>query len=192
MNKIPRNTIKEGRMLYSYQEVIDLYKSDFQLKKAVLNGYIYKIEDGIYSTEEYVSELSIINKKYPDAIFTLNSAFFYHGLTDVIPNFYYLKIAKNKSIHDSRVKVVYENSAGLELGVMRMDYGKTNIKIYNKERLLIELIRNKNKLPFDYYKEILGNYRKIIHQLDIQMIQELAYELPKTNIILETLQMEVL
>lgn len=38
--------------------------------------------------------------------------------------------------------------------------------------MLIELIRNKNNLPFDYYKEILLNYRKIISELDIQTIQE--------------------
>ena len=179
-------------MLYTYKEMIDLYQSDFQLKKALQQNLIYKIEDGIYSTEKLVSELSVISKKYSEAIFTLNSAFYYYGLTDVIPEMFYLKIKKNKTIKDCRVKVIYENSDAIELGVTKLNYNNVDIKIYNKERLLIELIRNKNKLPFDYYKEVLGNYRKIIHHLDIQMIQEFAYNLPKTNIILETLQMEVL
>ena len=58
--------------------------------------------------------------------------------------------------------------------------------------MLIELIRNKNKLPFDYYKEILLNYRKVINELDIQAIQEYAFALPKTSMVLETLQLEVL
>ena len=58
--------------------------------------------------------------------------------------------------------------------------------------MLVELIRNKNNLPFDYYKEILLNYRKMINELDIQAIQEYAYALPKTNMVLETLQLEVL
>lgn len=122
--------------------------------------------------------------KYPNAIFTLNSAFYYHGLTDVIPNLYFMATSKEITrIRDKRVKQKYENSTGLELGA---------IKIYNKERMLIELIRNKNNLPFDYYKEILLNYRKIINELDIQTIQEYAYALPKTNMVLETLQLEVL
>ena len=34
------------------------------------------------------------------------------------------------------------------------------IHMYNKERMLVELLRNKNKLPFDYYKEILENYKQ--------------------------------
>lgn len=36
------------------------------------------------------------------------------------------------------------------------------------------------------------NYRKIVNELDIQAIQEYAYVLPKTNMELETFQMEVL
>ena len=63
--------------------------------------------------------------------------------------------------------------------------------MYNKERLLIELLRNKNKLPYDYYKEILINYRTIVHDLDIPMIQDMAMVLPKSGMIMDTLQTEV-
>ena len=57
--------------------------------------------------------------------------------------------------------------------------------------MLVELIRNRSKLPFDYYKEIIGNYRQLIWELDIQAVQEYAEQLPKTNLVMNTLQMEV-
>ena len=57
--------------------------------------------------------------------------------------------------------------------------------------MLVELIRHKKKLPFDYYKEIIANYRKLLYQLDIQAIEEYAEKLPKTKLVMETLQMEV-
>ena len=66
------------------------------------------------------------------------------------------------------------------------------INIYSKERMLVELLRHKSKLPFDYYKEILLNYRDMIHDLDIPLIQDYAYEVPKTSMIMELLQLEVL
>ena len=44
--------------------------------------------------------------------------------------------------------------------------------MYNKERLLVELIRKKNQIPFDYYKEIISNYRKIADDLDMYKIEE--------------------
>ena len=57
--------------------------------------------------------------------------------------------------------------------------------------MLIELARYKSKLPFDYYKEIVLNYRKILPRLDIQKIQDYALIAPKSNKVLETLQLEV-
>lgn len=58
--------------------------------------------------------------------------------------------------------------------------------------MLIELVRYKSKLPFDYYKEIILNYRKLLPRLDIQKIQDYALMAPKSNKVLEILQMEVL
>lgn len=180
-------------MLYSYAQCIELFGTDRKIKQAIDNEQIYKIEKGIYSNTKYVSELAIISMKYPNAIFTLNSAFYYHGLTDTIPDLYFLATSKETTkIRDKRVKQKFENSKALNLGAIKMNYNNVEIKIYNRERMLVELIRNKSNLAFDYYKEILLNYRKIIYELDIQAIQEYAYALPKTNMILETLQLEVL
>lgn len=72
-----------------------------------------------------------------------------------------------KRIRNKRVKQKYENSSEFNLGVSKVIHNTIEIKIYNKERMLVELIRNKNNLPFDYYKEILSNYRKIVDELDI-------------------------
>ena len=73
-----------------------------------------------------------------------------------------------------------------------MQYDGVDIIIYNKERLLVELIRNKRKFSFDYYKELIGAYRKIVHELDMVVVAEYAYELPKSNSVMETIRLEVL
>ena len=58
--------------------------------------------------------------------------------------------------------------------------------------MLVELLRYKSKLPFDYYKEILLNYRKLLPRLNVQDIQDYALESPKSNKVLEALQTEVM
>lgn len=58
--------------------------------------------------------------------------------------------------------------------------------------MFIELVRNKNKIPFDYYKEIMLNYRRVISKLDLEKIEDYARKLPKTNMVLDALQLEVL
>ncbi len=45
-------------------------------------------------------------------------------------------------IPDKRVIQVYEKTELLDLGMTSMDYQGCNIRIYSKERLLVELIRH--------------------------------------------------
>lgn len=80
----------------------------------------------------------------------------------------------------------------LKMGKTTIEYDGVDITIYNEERLLIELIRNKRKFSFDLYKEIISNYRKLIHKMDMTQIMEYAYELPKTNMVMETIRLEIL
>ena len=180
-------------MLLSYQECLEKYGTDYKIKKCVQEGELYVKEKGIYSDKRYVPELEIISKKYPNAIITLNSAFYYYGLTDTIPIFYYIATPKNtRKISDERVKQFYENSKAFDMGKTTMNYDGVDIVIYDKERLLVELIRNKRKFSFDLYKELIASYRKIVHELDMTLVAEYAYELPKSNMVMETLRLEVL
>ena len=87
-------------MLLTYQECLDRYGSDYQLKKEIRNGNLFRKEKGIYSTARNTSEIDIIMRKYPKAVCTSKSAFFYHSLTDVIPDHYYLATRRS----DTRIK----------------------------------------------------------------------------------------
>lgn len=180
-------------MLYSYQECLKKYGTDYKVKKEIKQGNLFLKEKGIYSDKQYVPELQIINKKYPDAIFTLNSAFYYHGLTDTIPDFYYVATSRGRrKISDVRIKQTFDNSDEIELGLIKIKQDGINLPIYSKERMLVELIRNKRKLPFDLYKELILSYRKITNELDIALVSDYAYVLPKTKMVMDTLRKEVL
>lgn len=179
-------------MIYTYKECIEKYKTRYEIQKHLANGSLKRVRRGVYSDEEHESELAIISKAHPDAVFTLNSAFYYHGLTDTIPRAYYLLTDKDYTkIKDERINQFFDNNDSLSMGVEQKIYNGTKIRIFNRERMLVELIRNKSKFSFDYYKEIIGNYRKLIYELDIQKVQVYASQLPKTRMVLDTLQLEV-
>lgn len=184
---------KEGDdMIMCYNQCIELYKSDYMIKKRLKEKKLYKIEKGLYSTTENYSFLEVITVKYPYAIFTLDSAFYYHSLTDVIPEEYHIITGKDAyKIKDSKIKQYFIAKDFLDYGKETKKIHNIKINIYSKERLLIELIRYKNKLPYDYYKEIIDSYRRIIHELDIELIEELAITLPKTQMVMKVIQAEV-
>ena len=179
-------------MLYSYKECKQRYHTDYALRNALSSGELIKISRGVYSDNGKEHDLSVIGKTYPYAVFTMNSAFYYHGLTDTIPKKYYLITDKDSTkIKDSRIVQFFDNSDSLGLGTEQKEYNGSSIRIFSRERMLVELVRHKKKLPFDYYKEVIGNYRKLLYQLDIQAIEEYAEKLPKTKLVMETLRMEV-
>ena len=180
-------------MIFSYADCITKYGSAYQLNKALEEGLVYKLEEGIYSDSEYESELAIISKKYPDGIFAGEFAFYIHGLTDLIPEKYaFATKAKAAPLVDSRIEQIYTQDTLLSIGVIRMEVDGTTIPIYDKERMVIELLRNKNKMPKDLYKEIIGNYRRIIDSLEIWRIQEYLDIFPKSKMIKKAFDEEIL
>ena len=180
-------------MLFSSKECKEKYGNYYQINKAIQAGTLYKVADGVYSDTPRVSEVEIIMYRYPQTVFTLNSAFYYHGLTDVIPNRYYLAAGRDThKIPDPKIKQVFYSTDKFSVGISDMAYQGTAIRIYDRERMLIELIRSAKNLPFDYYKEIIESYRRSVHSLDIQKLQEYIPVFPKGDAIMEAIELEVL
>ena len=179
-------------MIYTHKQCMKEKGSTYQIQKSVKAGELYQIEKGIYADTSDVSALAIISTKYPDAIITLDTAFYYHGLTDVVPDEYCIATSKHaRKLRDPRIRQIYIPDEILNLGVIIMYRRDAMFRIYDKERMLIELLSRKNSLPRDCYKEIVGNYRNQIHELDIERIQEYAENFPKHKMISEALAAEV-
>lgn len=179
-------------MLYTHSEIKEKYKSTYQIRKALEKEEIYKIEKGIYSDIPEVNYLTIITKKYPYAVISGYTAYYYHNLTDIIPKKMVLCTKRNATkIHDNRIKQIRMQDKLYELGITTIEYDGTTIKIYDKERLLIDLARNKNQIAYDLYKEIVTSYREIVDLINMKKIEEYLLHFPNADKILEIIQSEV-
>lgn len=180
-------------MVLTYKQCIERYGSDHMLKKEIAKGNLFQKEKGIYSLSRNCSELEIICSKYPKAVFTGESAFYYHGLTDVIPDFYHLATVRTDGrIKDERVKQTFLKADIFDMGQIKKLYHNTEICIYSLERMLIELVRFRGKLPFDYYKEIIGSYRKRVETMDIAKVEEYAAKFKHSDKMMQVIELEVL
>ena len=180
-------------MIMNYKECMEKYGNAYQLSRVMESGFVYKIEEGIYSENPYEAELAIISKKYPKAVLTGDFAFYAHGLTDIVPNQYDLATGQKAApITDPRVHQIYMKNDLLYLGAKEHSIDSCTVLMYDRERMLIELLRNKNKMPYDLYKEVLYGYRRIIETLEIWRIQEYAEIFPKSKMIKRALDEEVM
>ena len=179
-------------MIYTYPQSLEKFHTDYKMKQAIAKGNLYRIEKGIYSDSQNVSDLAVITAKYPDTIITMNTALYYHGLTDDVPQKYCIcTVRSSRELRDPRIIQYYEDPSLFRLGSVRMTVRDAEFNIYDKERMLIELLRHRNSLPFDFYKEVIGNYRNKIFELDVERIQEYAEIFPKGKKISQLLEMEV-
>lgn len=179
-------------MIFTYNELLKKYKNTYQITKAVESKEIFRIEKGIYSDIQNVHYLEIIMKKYPYGIFTSYSAYYYHNLTDVIPNKMYLATNRNATtINSNKIQQVRMKDELYNLGKTQIEYEGIKINIYDKERMLIDLARNKNQLAYDLYKEIISNYRKQVNSLNTQKIEEYLQYFANGDKIFEIIQDEV-
>lgn len=179
-------------MIFTYNELLKKYKNTYQITKAVENKEIFRIEKGIYSDVLNVHYLEIIMKKYPYGIFTSYSAYYYHNLTDVIPNKMYLSTNRNATtIKSNKIQQIRIKDELYNLGKTQIEYEGIKINIYDKERMLIDLARNKNQIGYDLYKEIISNYRKQVNSLDTQKIEEYLQYFVNGDKIFEIIQDEV-
>ena len=167
-------------MVLTYNECIEKYGSDYKIKKELSNGKLFMKEKGVYSTVRNVSDLDIITRKFPRAVFTGKSAFYYHSLTDVIPDYF------------QRVIQSFLKNDIFEPGIIEMKYNNSSIRIYDRERMLIELMRFRKSIPFDLYKEIIQNYRRIVEEMDFGLVEDYAYMFRNGNTLMNQIQMEVL
>lgn len=160
-------------MLYNHNEIKEIYKSDYQIKKAINDGILYKLDKGVYADKNIINPLIIFSKKYPSAIVTMDPAFYYYNLTDVIPQKIYLATSRGyRKINNEKIGQIYVSANILTQGKVEVEVDGEKVNMYDKERLLVELIRKRKQIPFDYYKEIISNYRQISEKLDMYKIEE--------------------
>ncbi len=161
-------------MVYLTKELLNNGETEYSIRNKVSKGELFSIGRGVYSDEPqpYVDE-SYLCSKYPNAIITGLSAFYIYDLTDYIPDKYHLATRQHSfPINNNEVIQSYQDPSFIDVGKLSMEYGNGKITIYNLERLLIELIRLKEKYPKDIYYEAINSFRKIKDKLDFYKINE--------------------
>ena len=180
-------------MVLSYSDCIKTCGGVYSFRKALASGKLHKIEKGLYSDEAAVPELAVISEKYPNAVLTSYSAYYYLGHTETAPDKYYLATDKDAAkIRDPRVIQVFENSDILMMGAELSEIEGVKVFMYNTDRMLVELFRNKSKIPYAIYKELVFSYRRSLEKIDIRRIDEYLDLMPKKRAIGRAWRAEVL
>ena len=179
-------------MVYTWEEIVNREGSIPQAYKSVDEKKYKKVAHGVYVDDfEHISELEQLFVRYPRATLTMQSAFDYYGLSDYIPDKYYLATPYNAHpIDNQKVAQSYINESSMEVGRVKLKTKYGHIYVFDKERMLIELFRLKAKLPHPYFIEIISSYRslKADEAISLRKVSEYCKKLSRGERILREIQ----
>ncbi len=133
----------------------------------VKNGEIERISRGVYSAANYmIDEMASIQARYKGAIFSHETALYLLGLTDRTPLFYSVTVPtvyNATSLKASGAKVYFVKRSLYLLGVIIIKSPHGNdIKSFNLERTICDVLRSRNQMDVQFVNEALKKY--VIHK----------------------------
>ena len=135
------------------------------LSDMVKKGKIVRISRGYYGLPTYIEdEYYKIASKSKNAIFSMTTALYLHNLSDRTPLVFHITLPAGYSgtlQKEKRVVINYVKRDLLDLGAIEMTspFGM-NIKVYDVERTICDIIKYKNKVDAEIFRKALKNYIK--------------------------------
>lgn len=136
-----------------------------QREKLIADGYVEKIRRGYYQwmNPDDFSEVGTVIRLFPDAILCMDTALRYYGYSDRTPGDWHLAVSKDSGksrfkIDYPFVKPYYVEPSLLELGLTTGTMDGHTIRIYDKDRLICDCLRYRNKMDKEIFNKAIQKY----------------------------------
>lgn len=155
---------KYGGMMRTKQ--LEAEKIFYLSRQQLINdGYIEKVRTGYYQwiDPDDFSEVKTVIRLFPDAILCMDTALRYHGYSDRNPGKWHLAVSKDScksrfKIDYPFVKPYYMEPAVLGLGMTQGNMDGQEILIYDKDRVICDCLRYRNKMDKEIFNKAIQSY----------------------------------
>lgn len=150
------------------------------LQKYMERGIIQRWGRGIYRLSDEnlhdVPEILMVARKYPAAVICLVSALSFHDMTTQIPHAVDIAIPYQGNAPKSSYPLIRTfrfRDAIYEAGIETHDMQGVPLKVYNREKTLVDVFRFRNRVGMDVFLEALKIYANN-HPVNLPLIHEYA------------------
>ncbi len=149
-----------GILLSSDVKKLNIHKQ--YIKLLCDEAYIERVEKGVYVKKgKVVNDFFLLQQRYKTGIYSHNTASYFYHLTDRTPLKYDLTFQNNIRVKDEIIDPHYTKSDYFEIGQteLKLQDG-TAIKIYDLERTIIDILRDRNKIDLQIFNSAMNEYMK--------------------------------
>lgn len=140
-----------------YRDIQRMLEADVIEK--VKRGYYHWVEG--YSN----SEVTLINRLFPDAVLCMETALFYYGYSDRNPAEWNITIDKNTSRNRTNIDYPFIKAYRVEpalvtIGETTGEIDFVDVRIYDRDRTICDVLRNMNKMDKEIFNKAVQGYVK--------------------------------
>lgn len=130
-------------------------------------GIIEKLQRGLYALTNLLDledpDLVVISKVIPNGVICLTSAIYFHRLTVQIPR--WIDVAVSREVSPPKIKCLpvqihWFSEKFYREGIEEYDFAGAKIKIYSREKSIVDCFRLRKKVGIDVAIESLKEYLK--------------------------------
>lgn len=150
---------------------LNIYKSQIHLY--INKGIIEKVNHGLYmDTKIFKDEYYILQKKYPLAVFSHNTALHILNLTNKTSSKINITVPRNKKVRGN-YNIHYVSDKYYDIGIIEVLSPNGNpVKIYNAERCICDMLRTEGEFDLELQNRVLDYY---FHSKDKDVDKLLEY-----------------
>ena len=154
---------QENNGYITTKEIVDNGLSKMALKRLCDNGLLKRVSTGYYSLPNMINDdyYKIIYKS-KNAVFSYNTSLFLHELSDRTPLYFDVTVPRGyggplQNIDVVSLHYVDKNILNLGMEIIKSPFGM-DIKCYDVERTICDIIKNKNNMDKEIYTKALKWY----------------------------------
>lgn len=151
--------LKNNNGYITTSELLELNIHKPQIQFYIDKGIIEKVSHGLYMDAKiFKDEYYILQKNYPSAIFSYNTALHILNLTNKTPSEIDITVQRNKKVRgDYNIHYVSENYYKIGIIEAKSPFGNP-VKVYNAERCICDMLRSEKEFDLELQNRVLDYY----------------------------------
>lgn len=153
-----------NKKILTSEELLSNGLTYYNIQNLLEKGTLEKIKNGYFVlSEDFIDDSVIISELFSDGVVCMYTALFNYGYSDRTPIEW--NIAINKDTYKSRfnlayptVKPHYTEQKELTYGIIQRDFNGTSLNIFDRDRLICEIVKFENKIDKETYNKAIQAY----------------------------------
>lgn len=156
----------EHSNLFKTKMVVEAGIRKEKIREMLECGYIERVGHGLYSLcNEDVDEYYEFQQRCPKGIFSYGTSAYFWNLSDRVPNVLNCTVPRGYNTSrlkiDTKVKYHYVPKELYDVGVIEITSPQgAKIRVYNRERTICDLVKDRKKMDMQLYSNALNGYFK--------------------------------